>query len=377
MRDRGIDILLAGGYVNFGYLTDFFTHFGRDFPGPLYNGLPLVRFAGLPAEPHTPPFLISCPDEAEDARVQGTWIADCQFPGPASELPGPGLVPNTEQEPYAALTRSLRERGLDRSVIGIDLVDLPALTAERLRAALPQAQLVDASSDFGFIRMVKTEGELARLRGAVAGSERGHAAVAANLQAGMTERDLAAITKRAVTDADTNSYILHLSAGAPTDTLLPPTNRLIESNSVVSADIGCIHRNYIGDKFHTYALGRPDERAYDIHARLDQVNEALLTAVRPGVSGAEFFAFGRAQMESRGLQLAGAFIGHGIGIDVHETPYLAPIDPTPLQPGMVIILEAGTRSESIGFFCSEIACLVEADGCQVLTQIGHSITQVG
>ncbi|MDE2862817.1 MAG: hypothetical protein OXL33_05145, partial [Chloroflexota bacterium] len=100
MAERDIDLLLAGGYVNFGYLAGFFTHFGRDFPGPLYNGLPLVRFAALPADPDIPPFFVTCPDEAEDVAFQGSWIEDRRFVGPASELPGPGVSPNTEAEPF-------------------------------------------------------------------------------------------------------------------------------------------------------------------------------------------------------------------------------------------------------------------------------------
>ena len=81
-------------------------------------------------------------------------------------------------------------------------------------------------------------------------------------------------------------------------------------------------------------------------------------------------------MESEGLEMAGAFIGHGIGIDIHETPYLAPVDPTPLEAGMVIVLEAGTRVADLGHFCSEITCLIEPDGVRPLTRIGHQISRV-
>ncbi len=376
MSDRGIDVLLAGGYVNFGYLSDFFTHFGRDFPGPLYNGLPLVRFAALPADPALPPFLISCPDEREDALVQGSWVQDRQFVGPASELPRPGIAPNSDQEPYEALARGLAQRGLAEAVIGVDLADLPARTAERLAAAVPLADVVDASQDFVHVRMVKTARELIRLQGAVAGSERGHASVPENLRVGISERTLAGRIKQAIADPDTNPYILHLSAGSIAPAVLPPTEKRIAPDTIVAVDVGCIHRNYVGDKFHVYAFGNPPDRAYEVHAGLDRVNAALLDRLRPGISGAELFEFGRTRMEAEGLTLAGAFIGHGIGIDVHETPYLAPIDPTPLEEGMVIVLEAGTQIAELGIFCSEITCLVERGGCRPLTRMGHNLTQV-
>ncbi len=74
MEARGIDILVGSGYVNFGYLAGYFTHFGRDYPGPLVNGAPLVRFAGVPKDPNLSPFLITYPGEEGDIVAQGSWI---------------------------------------------------------------------------------------------------------------------------------------------------------------------------------------------------------------------------------------------------------------------------------------------------------------
>ena len=55
MEARGIDVLVAAGYVNYGYVAGYFSHFGRDYPGPLYNGLPMVRFAALPRDARSRP----------------------------------------------------------------------------------------------------------------------------------------------------------------------------------------------------------------------------------------------------------------------------------------------------------------------------------
>ena len=54
MEARGLDVLVGAGYVNYGYIAGYFTHFGRDYPGPLYNGLPMVRFSALPRDPALP-----------------------------------------------------------------------------------------------------------------------------------------------------------------------------------------------------------------------------------------------------------------------------------------------------------------------------------
>ena len=104
------------------------------------------------------------------------------------------------------------------------MVDVSVPMFERLKAALPDATLVNATDDFNAIRMVKTPEEIRRLRGAVAGAERGHLAVRECLREGMTGFELAAEVKRAVTDERTDRYIIHVSAGALAPSCLrPPT----------------------------------------------------------------------------------------------------------------------------------------------------------
>lgn len=111
MAERGIDVLLAGGYVNFGYLTGFFTHFGRDFPGPLYNGLPLVRFAALPADPGTPPFLSPVPTrpKTRPSRAAGSAIAASSVRLP--NCPGPAFPRTPKPSPSSRLPPHLRPEG--------------------------------------------------------------------------------------------------------------------------------------------------------------------------------------------------------------------------------------------------------------------------
>ena len=56
MAEKNIDILVGTGFINYGYITGYFTHFGMDYPGPLADGTPLVRLAGLPQDASLSPF---------------------------------------------------------------------------------------------------------------------------------------------------------------------------------------------------------------------------------------------------------------------------------------------------------------------------------
>ena len=376
LKSRGIDVLVGAGYVNYGYIAGYFTHFGRDYPGPLYNGLPLVRFAALTADPAVPPFLVTYPGEEGDIVAQGSWIEDRRFWGPRYNVPGRPDALDVGEDPVRVLVDALEERGLTRAAIGVGARDLDPSLWQRLLAALPEADVTDASDDLYALRMIKTPEELARLRGAVAGAERGHAAVRDSLTEGMTALELAAIVNRAVIDEHTDRYIVHVSAGPLGAIVLAPTDAEIKRGELVSVDVGSLHRNYCGDMFRVYAFGEQRGDALSVHAAMDEVNDLPIEALRPGVKASGLYELGKVEMARRGLGLALDFVGHGVGIDVHEPPYLISTDHTALQPGMVIVLEVSTRRFDLGHLSSEITCLVTDDGCEVLNSLPHAITHI-
>jgi Xaa-Pro aminopeptidase len=116
----------------------------------------------------------------------------------------------------------------------------------------------------------------------------------------------------------------------------------------------------------------------DAHAMFDAVFDAqaaAIAAVRPGVPGHVVDAAARTILESRGL--AEAFLhatGHGLGLQVHEGPRIARIDPDATQPppvleaGMVITVEPGAYVDGLGGVRLEDDVLVTTSGCEVLTE---------
>ena len=376
MEARGIEILVGSGYINFGYLAGYFTHFGRDYPGPLVNGAPLVRFAGVPADVSQPPFLITYPGEEGDIVAQGSWIEERIFWGPQYRVPGRVSPLKVREDPVVCLADALAERGLQTATIGIDPEEISAALMERLQEGLPAARFVNAHDDFLALRMVKTAAEIERLRGAVRGAERGHRAVREHLEEGMTARQIAALAHKAVVDEHTDRYIIHVCCAAQGAAVLAPTDARVNRGELVSVDVGTIHKDYIGDMFRVYALGEPHRDAVRIHEAMDQVNEKLIKAVRPGAVAADLYQLGAGEMKERGLELVFDFVGHGIGLDVHEPPNLIPGDATVLRENMVIVLEVSTRRHDLGHFAAEIPLLVTAEGCQRLSELSAKLTVV-
>ena len=126
-----------------------------DYPGPLADGTPLVRLAGLPRDPSLAPFLITYPDEEWDIIAYGSWIEDRWYWGQQYNLPGTEALKGLE-DPADCLARALAERGLAEGRIGLDMWEISAALMERIGKALPNAVVVDAHEAFGALRMVKT-----------------------------------------------------------------------------------------------------------------------------------------------------------------------------------------------------------------------------
>jgi len=285
--------------------------------------------------------------------------------------------PSIERDPVQCLATVLKDRGLAESRIGLDLQNISVTLMRNIEMKLPKAKVINAHDDFYTVRMVKTSEEIDRLKNAVRGVERGYKAITDSLKEGMNALELAAIVKKAIIDADTDRYITHVAFGKKGAISYTPSreNRL-KRGDLVAVDIGAFYKYYSGDMFRTFSFGEPTEEAVKIHKALDEVNTKVIESIRPGIKASDLFKIGAESMRERGLFLTLDFVGHSIGLDIHEPPFLAPHDNTVLETNMILVVEIGTRSIEIGNFCSEITVLLKDDGCEVLNTIPYNLTVV-
>ena len=378
MMEKNVDILVGSGFVNYGYITGYFTHFGLDYPGPLYNGEPLIRFAGLPRERDVPPFLITYPVEEGDITVQGTWIEDKKYYGPKYNVPGRPSQETlkVEADPTQCLANALKERDLLGSRIGLDMQNVSFALMKEIERKMPHTKFVDAHDDFLALRIVKTPEEIRRLKGAVKGVERGHKVVMESLKEDLTGLELAAIVKRAVIDSETDRYLVHVCFGKEGTISGAPTKTRLRRGDLVSVDICSWYEYYAGDMFRVYSFGKPSKDVVDIHEALDGVNSKVIESIRPGMKASELYDIGAKTMGDAGLPMALEFAGHGVGLDLHEPPFLIPNDNTILQPNMILVIEIATRRFDLGHFCDEETVLITDDGYEVLSSIPRTLTIV-
>ncbi|MGN7966445.1 M24 family metallopeptidase [Microbacterium sp. 22179] len=229
-------------------------------------------------------------------------------------------------------------------------------------------------------RMIKDAAEVAELRRAGDAIDAVHRRVPEWLRAGRTEREVAADIARAIVAEghETVEFVIVGSGPNGADPHHEVSDRVIEDGDIVVVDIGgAVPSGYNSDSTRTYAVGAPDPEAAERIAVLVRAQQAAVDAARPGVTASEVDAAARQVLADAGL--GEAFLhrtGHGIGVSVHEEPYIAPGNDLVLREGMAFSIEPGIYfSGEWGARIEDIVVLT-ADGCERLNTSEHSLRSV-
>ncbi|WP_460653345.1 M24 family metallopeptidase [Kribbella endophytica] len=256
-----------------------------------------------------------------------------------------------------------------------------ALQVLALRHAMPAAEQVLAGPIVRELRMRKDAAEIAELRAAGAAIDRVHARVPDFLRAGRTEADVGAdITKAIVEEGHAHADFVIVGSGpngaSPHHDV---SDRVIEAGDVVVVDIGGpLPSGFNSDSTRTYAVGEPrDADVRATYAVLQEAQQAAVDAVRPGVTAESIDAAAREVIAAAGF--GDYFIhrtGHGIGLDVHEEPYIVAGNQLVLEPGMAFSVEPGIYQAGRWGARTEDIVIVTDDGVESVNQRPHNLLVV-
>jgi Xaa-Pro aminopeptidase len=195
------------------------------------------------------------------------------------------------------------------------------------------------------LRMIKDTAEIDVLRKAGAAIDRVHARVPEFLVAGRTEADVAADIAEAIV-AEGHSEVAFVIVGSGPHSADPHhecSDRQLRPGDVVVVDIGgACEPGYHSDSTRTYSLGEPSPEVAQRYSILQRAQKTAVDAVRPGVTAERIDAAARDVLARAGL--AEQFVhrtGHGIGLSVHEEPYIVAGNELPLAAGMAFSVEPG------------------------------------
>jgi Xaa-Pro aminopeptidase len=284
---------------------------------------------------------------------------------------------------FAVLSEMLRERGLGRARIGVDLEFMPAADFARLAAALPEIDWVDGSEVVRRLRAVKSSREIDRIRRACALADAGFHALAGGIRAGHTPRDMTRLWRDGVGAEAARRGETALTGMWDYMSVGPDPwsgGGSVAPGAILKADVGCLIDGYTSDTARSFVSGEPDRRASDIHAALSDAYAAGLAAIRPGARMADVFTTTIGAMRAAGYPgYRRGHFGHSIGASVgsEEWPFFAADSDIVLEPGMVLAFETPFYGKGIGALTIEDSLVVTETGIEVLNDLPRGLVRLG
>ncbi len=225
-----------------------------------------------------------------------------------------------------------------------------AIKAYYLREHMPKAHQVPAGPVMNELRMVKSAAEIIELQAAGAAIDRVHEQVPQFLKVGRTEREIASRIAEAIAVEHEQADFVIVAAGP--NSASPhhlPSNRRLQDGDVVVIDIGgTTATGYCSDSTRTYSMGEPSADFASEYAELLSAQLRATASVKPGVSCESVDAIARNALTAADL---GDFflhrIGHGIGLETHEEPYMVAGNPHKLVEGNAFSIEPGFYREGV------------------------------
>jgi Xaa-Pro aminopeptidase len=249
-----------------------------------------------------------------------------------------------------------------------------------LQDALPGTRFASMTAALPLLRAVKDADEVARLAAAGAAVDATFADILSVPFAGRRELDVAADLDRLLREHGHTSVDFTLVGSGPNGA--SPHHhageRVIEHGDVVVLDFGGMVDGYGSDMTRTVHVGEPAAEHLRVHEVVREAQQAGFEAVRPGVVCQDVDRVARRHIEAAGCgEQFTHRTGHGIGVTVHEPPYIVEGETLALEPGMCFSVEPGVYFPGrFGVRIEDIVCVTE-DGARRLNASPHEMQVVG
>ena len=323
MAERRIDALMLMGGTSLVY-----------FSGIRWGGGERLFALILPAQ--GAPFFVCPAFERDRAEEQ---IALGPFAG-GSEL----HTWEEDESPYARVAEGLRDRGLASGRLGMEET-VHFVFSDGVGKAAPAVNIASGTPVTAGCRMRKSDHEIALMRLAAHVTITAYEAAWRALQPGMTQRQLQQLITAAYSQLGFPGGVsvnVGPYSAVPHGSVQPQT---IHEGEIVMIDDGCIVEGYVSDITRTFVLGKPTDQMRRVFDIVHRAQKAALETARPGVEAQAVDAAARKVISDASYGPDYKYfthrLGHGMGMDGHEWPYLVRGDTTKLEPNMTFSDEPG------------------------------------
>jgi Xaa-Pro aminopeptidase len=286
-------------------------------------------------------------------------------------------------EPAQAVAKVVMRRGPMTGAIAdaIGADDVLGLQADHCTLAFRQTlaklvgakRLTNTSGLVAKLRQIKDDDEIKRIKHAIKIQQQSLEALRPTLHPGLTERHIAAALEFEMKSRGASAASFEIIAASGPNSSKPharPSGVKTRRNAPLLIDWGAKAHGYCSDMTRVFTFGKWSRQMNEIYDIVQEAYHAGVEAVRPGATGREVDAAARRVIEDAGYgERFGHSLGHGLGIDVHESPRLAKSSQDVLRPGMVVTVEPGIYLPGVGGVRLEDDILVTDTGARNLSSL--------
>jgi Xaa-Pro aminopeptidase len=223
-------------------------------------------------------------------------------------------------------------------------------------------------------RLIKTQNEIERMKRAAELGDIGFDAVLNSIKVGKTEKEIAAEAEYAMRKAggDGTSFDTIIATGEnSTFPHATTSEKKIDDGDIIIVDIGSRYNGYCSDMTRTFIFGKVDPEKAKLVNLVNDCQQHVLDNIKAGLICADVDELARGFFNEKEKDWSSRFIhslGHGVGIEIHENPYLSPISHMILGENMIVTVEPGLYIPGLGGARTEDLIVIKNDGFDCLTQ---------
>ena len=271
-------------------------------------------------------------------------------------------------DPMEKIADALKDLALDGARVGIELEFMPAKDFATLHKILSGIQWVAADAIFNQARQIKTPNELALLRSLSKLTDKAIGDTLGAAKVGMTELDLAGNLLASLFSGGAESYKLMIIASGERSQFpnVGPTERKLQKGDLIRMEIFGQKNGYLAGVCRTAVVGEATAEQYEIWSNLIDCKYLVMDLIKPGASCPEIYQQFLKKFSELGFEPI-SFVAHGIGLHLHEEPYMGRYGNEVVEAGMVGALEPLVYIPGrFGMQNKDMFCVTEK-GCELLS----------
>jgi len=232
-------------------------------------------------------------------------------------------------------------------------------------------EFVPTSGILESMRAVKDANEISIIRKAAEIADDAFSHILHFIQPGITELDVAFELEMFMRKQGATAVGFDTIVASGKRSAMPhgvASDKKLELGDLVTLDFGALYQGYRSDITRTVVLGRPTDRQIEVYNTVLNAEQLAIDAIRVGMTGKELDGVARNYLIYKGYDGCGNGLGHGIGLEIHEEPFLSPKCELVLEPRMITTIEPGIYLSGWGGVRIEDDVLVLEDGIEILTK---------